>query len=89
MNAVGQAGRQAIDLQVGALYTVPAKAADVRRQIEATGAGPEPWVINAERQRARYEAYRDQLEIAKDSNLELLERLQEDQDNKRQFCPGR
>ena len=74
MNTGGEAGRQEIDAQVGTLYNVPAKIPDVRRQIEAVSLDSEPWVIHAEKQRARYEAYRDQLEIAKDSNRELLER---------------
>ena len=76
LNAAGPAGRQAIDAQVSSLYTVPAAAGDVRRQIEAVGADPDPWVVNAERQQARYAAYRDQLEIVKDNNQELLERYQ-------------
>lgn len=74
MNAGGTTGRQQIDAQVSAMYTVPAEAGEVRRQIEAIGADPGPWLIDAERRQARYAAYRDQLEIVKDNNRELRER---------------
>ena len=74
IHEVGNVGRGAIDSEVGKLYTVPVEVDQVRRQIATVGIDPEPWVTQAQRHRARYEAYRDQLELAKDSNRELLER---------------
>ena len=74
VHEIGKAGRRAIDLEVGRLYNVPAEADKVRHQISSIGVDPEPWVTQTERHRARYETYRDQLELAKDSNRELQER---------------
>ena len=74
ISVVGNAGRQAIDAEVQKLYNVPAEFDQVRHQFAAAGIDPEPWMIQTQRQRGRYEAYRDQLELAKDSNQELLER---------------
>ena len=74
VHEVGKAGRDAIDSEVGKLYHVPAKADQVRHQISSIGVDAESWVTQAKRQQARYETYRDQLEFAKDSNRELLER---------------
>ena len=74
VHEIGDAGRNAIDLEVGKLYNVPAKVDQVRHQISSIGVDPEAWVAQAERRRARYETYRDQLEFVKDSNRELLER---------------
>ena len=70
----GNAGRRAIDAEVDRLYRVPAGADQVRNQAATLGIDPELWAAQAQRQRARYEAYRDQLELAKDGNRELLER---------------
>ena len=74
VTATGDAGRRVIDAQVGSLYAVPAAADEVRQGLESIGLDPSPWVAAAERRRARYEAYRDQLEVVKDSNQALLER---------------
>jgi len=74
VHEVGKTGREAIDSEVGKLYHVPAKADQVRRQIASIGVDAESWVTQAKRRQARYETYRDQLEFAKDSNRELLER---------------
>ena len=74
VNETGNAGRRAIDAEVDRLYRVPAEADQVRNQAATVGIDPEPWAAQAQRQRARYEAYRDQLELAKDGNRELLER---------------
>ena len=73
-NQVGKAGRATIDRQVGALYAVPKPVAEALRQVDSAGLDTDPWVAQAERQRARYEAYRDQLEFARDSSRELSER---------------
>ena len=70
----GKAGRTAIDQQVRALYAVPEQVEKVRRQVDAAGLDAAPWVTQAQRQWARYEAYRDQLEFARDSSRELSER---------------
>ena len=74
VHEIGKAGRDAIDLEVGKLYNVPAKVDQVRHQISSSGVDPEAWVTQAKRHRARYETYRDQLELAKDSNRELQKR---------------
>ena len=74
ISEVGNAGRRAIDSEVDKLYSIPAEADQVRRQFASAGVDPEPWAVQAQRHRARYQAYRDQLEIAKDGNRELLER---------------
>ena len=84
----GNAGRRAIDSEVGKLYTVPAQVDQVRRQIATVGVDPEPWVTHAQRQRTRYEAYRDQLELAKDSNRELLDRYRKIRITKNNFNLG-
>jgi len=73
-SAAGQTGRDAIDTEVGQLYQIPTQTEQVRRQLAAARLDPEPWALQAQRQRARYEAYRDQLELARDGNRELLER---------------
>ena len=70
----GSAGRSAIDAEVDKLYRVPAQADQVRSRFAAAGVDPEPWITQAQRHRARYEAYRDQLEFAMDGNRELMER---------------
>ena len=70
----GNDGRNAIDFEVGKLYNVPVKVDQVRHQISSIGIDPEPWVTQTKRHRARYETYRDQLELAKDSNRELQDR---------------
>ena len=88
ISEVGSAGRHAIDTEVGKLYTVPAQVDQVRRQIATLGVDPEPWVTQAQRQRIRYEAYRDQLELAKDSNRELLERYRKIRITKDNFDLG-
>lgn len=67
-------GRSAIDAEVDKLYRVPADADQVRHRFAAAGVDPEPWATQAQRHRARYEAYRDQLELASDGNRELMER---------------
>ncbi|MDE0154533.1 MAG: hypothetical protein OXS28_02890 [Gammaproteobacteria bacterium] len=67
-------GRSAIDAEVDKLYRVPAEADQVRHRFAAAGVDPEPWAAQAQRHRARYEAYRDQLELAGDGNRELMER---------------
>lgn len=67
-------GRSAIDAEVDKLYQVPAEADQVRRRFAAAGVDPEPWAAQAQRHRARYEAYRDQLELAGDGSRELMER---------------
>ena len=72
--ARGNAGRDVIDAEVDKLYQVPAQVEQVRRQLAAAGLDPAPWAAQARRQRARYQAYRDQLELARDGNRELLER---------------
>ncbi len=72
--ASGHAGRDAIDAEVQRLYPLPAAVEQVRGQLAASGLDPEPWARQAQRQRARYEAYRDQLELARDGNRELLQR---------------
>ena len=74
INRGGNAGRDAIDAEVEKLYQVPAQADQVRHRFTAAGVDPEAWTRQAQRHRARYEAYRDQLELARDSNRELLER---------------
>ena len=74
IGARGKAGRDAIDAEVDKLYHVPAQVEQVRRRLAAAGIDPAPWATQAQRQRARYEAYRDQLELARDGNRELLER---------------
>ena len=74
ISATGSAGRNAIDAEVDKLYRVPAEADAVRRRFAATGVDPEPWATQAQHNRARYEAYRDQLELARDGNRELQER---------------
>ncbi len=88
VHGVGDIGRRAIDSEVGKLYTVPAQVDQVRRQIATVGVDPEPWVIQAQKQRTRYEAYRDQLELAKDSNRELLERYRKIRITKNNFNLG-
>ena len=70
----GAAGRNAIDAELSKLYNVPAEVDQVRQQMSSAGIDPEPWVTQAQRHRKRYEVYRDQLELAKDSNRELQER---------------
>ena len=70
----GSAGRSAIDAEVDKLYRVPAEAEQVRHRFAAAGVDPEPWAAQAQRHRARYEAYRDQLELASDGNRDLVER---------------
>lgn len=67
-------GRSAIDAEVDKLYQVPAEADQVRHRFAAAGVDPESWAAQAQRHRARYEAYRDQLELASDGNRELMER---------------
>ena len=67
-------GRSAIDAEVDKLYRVPAEADQVRRRFADAGIDPAPWEAQAQRHRARYEAYRDQLELAGDGNRELMER---------------
>lgn len=74
VHEIGNAGRRAIDSEVGSLYNVPTEVEHVRDQISSIGVDPEPWVTQAQKHRARYEAYRDLLELAKDSNRELQER---------------
>ena len=74
LNEAGDAGRRAIDAEVDKLYRVPTEAEQVRQQFAASGVDPQPWVAQAQRHRARYEAYRDQLEFARDGNRELLQR---------------
>ena len=74
LGASGNAGRDAIDAEVDKLYQVPAQVEQVRRRLAAAGVDPEPWATEAQRRRARYEAYRDQLELARDGTRELLER---------------
>ena len=74
LSEAGNAGRRAIDAEVDKLYRVPTEAEQVRQQFAASGADPEPWFTQAQQHRARYEAYRDQLEFARDGNRELLER---------------
>lgn len=74
IGASGSAGRNAIDSEVDKLYRVPTMADQVRRRFTAAGVDPDPWVTQAQRHRARYEAYRDQLELARDGNRELMER---------------
>lgn len=86
--ATGEAGRRVIDAQVGALYAVPAEADKVRQGLEGMGLDPGPWVAAAERRRARYEAYRDQLEVVKDSNHALLERHRKIKTTKDNFDLG-
>ena len=56
------------------LYRVPARADQVRRRFAGAGVDPAPWEAQAQRHRARYEAYRDQLEVAMDGNRELVKR---------------
>ena len=85
VHEVGSAGRRAIDAEVDKLYSVPAQVEQVRRQIAPVVVDPEPWVTQAQRQRTRYEAYRDQLELAKDSNRELLERYRKIRVTKNNF----
>ena len=70
----GSTGRSAIDAEVDKLYRVPAEADQVRRRFTDAGIDPAPWEAQAQRHRARYEAYRDQLELAGDGNRELMER---------------
>lgn len=70
----GSAARSAIDAEVDKLYQVPAEADQVRRRFTGVGVNPTPWEHQAQRHRARYEAYRDQLELALDGNRELLSR---------------
>ena len=74
IGSTGGAGRSAIDAEVDKLYRVPAQAEQVRRRFAAASVDPEPWATQAQRHRARYEAYRDQLELARDGNRELMER---------------
>lgn len=85
---VGDAGRHAIDAEVSKLYNVPAEVDQVRDQILSVGIDPEPWVTQAQRNRKRYEAYRDQLELAKDSNRELQERYRKIGITKKNFTLG-
>ena len=73
-SARGNAGRDVIDAEVDKLYRVPAQVQQVRSQLAGAGLDPAPWATQAQRQRARYQAYRDQLELARDGNRELLER---------------
>ena len=70
----GNAARDAIDAEVDKLYRVPGRADQVRRRFAGAGIDPAPWEAQAQRHRARYEAYRDQLELAGDGNRELMER---------------
>ncbi len=70
----GNTAREAIDAEVDKLYRVPDRADEVRRRFADAGVDPAPWETQAHRHRARYEAYRDQLELALDGNRELLER---------------
>ena len=74
IGAGGSAGRSAIDAEVDKLYRVPAQGDQVRRRFAAAGVDPEPWAAQAQRHRARYEAYRDQLEFSGESSRELMER---------------
>ena len=83
VHEIGNAGRRAIDVEVGRLYDVPAKADQVRHQISSIGVDPEPWVAQTKRHRARYETYRDQLELANGSNRELQERYRKIGDYKK------
>ena len=84
----GSAGRNAIDAEVDKLYRVPAQADQVRHRFAAAGVDPEPWVTQAQRHRARYEAYRDQLELAGDGNRELMERYRKIRITKENFDLG-
>ena len=84
----GEAGRNAIDAEVDKLYRVPAEADLVRHRFAAAGVDPEPWVTQAQRHRARYEAYRDQLELAGDGNRELMERYRKIRSTKENFDLG-
>ena len=84
----GSAGRNAIDAEVDKLYRVPAEADQVRHRFAAAGVDPEPWVTQAQRHRARYEAYRDQLELAGDGNRELMERYRKIRTTKENFDLG-
>ena len=84
----GSAGRSAIDAEVDKLYRVPAEADQVRHRFAAAGVDPEPWVTQAQRHRARYEAYRDQLELAGDGNRELMERYRKIRITKENFDLG-
>lgn len=84
----GTAGRSAIDAEVDKLYRVPAQADQVRRRFAATGVDPEPWVTQAQHHRARYEAYRDQLELAGEGNRELMERYRKVGITKQNFDLG-
>ena len=88
VTATGEAGRRVIDAQVGSLYAVPADADEVRQALEALGLDPSPWVAAAERRRARYEAYRDQLESVKDGNQALLARHRKVKTTKDNFDLG-
>lgn len=88
VTATGEAGRRVIDAQVGSLYAVPADADEVRQALEAIGLDPSPWVAAAERRRARYEAYRDQLESVKDGNQALLARHRKVKTTKDNFDLG-
>ena len=74
LGSTGSAARNAIDAEVHKLYRVPAQADQVRRRFADAGVNPAPWEHQAQRHRARYEAYRDQLELAMDGNRELLRR---------------
>ena len=74
ISRTGNAAREAIDAEVDKLYRVPARADQVRRSFADAGMDPAPWEVQAQRHRARYEAYRDQLELAGDGNRELMER---------------
>ena len=74
VGAPGSAARNAIDAEVDKLYRVPAEVGQVRRRFADVGIDPAPWEAQAQRHRARYEAYRDQLELAGDGNRELMER---------------
>ena len=84
----GSAGRSAIDAEVDKLYRVPTEAGQVRRRFTAVGVNPEPWITQAQRHRARYEAYRDQLELAGDGNRELMERYRKIRITKENFDLG-
>ena len=70
----GNAARDAIDAEVEKLYRVPGRTGQVRRRFADAGVDPAPWEAQAQRHRARYEAYRDQLELAMGGNRQLMER---------------
>lgn len=88
IGSTGNGGRRAIDAEVDKLYRVPAEAEQVRRRFAAVGVDPEPWALQAQHHRTRYEAYRDQLELAMDGNRELMERYRKVGSTKDNFDLG-